>query len=200
MTHSSHFCCTSAALLIASMVIPGGGAAQAAPVVCSETFAKAAISQGLAENMCSCTAVTRGFVNYVHRRSDFAELQQELESSCSGLAKALGDPPAAILAQTGGDRMKLDQRRDALRDDDGRVAGLGDADDTPAASNEEGDHDHADGHGQGKGKGKGSGKGNGNGGGNGNCNQHGKENGKGKSDNESGHGSDDGHDEGSHSH
>ena len=85
-----------AALVIVSIVgstIPTEGAVKN----CKVNDARAALSNGSVSDLCGCQTVTRGMVQYIQNRSDFASILRQTETSCQSLSRILSEVPTASI-------------------------------------------------------------------------------------------------------
>lgn len=63
--------------------------------ICSRSTAREAASAQDYQTLCDCGVVTRGFLNVLQQRSDFADTLQNTSALCPGLASLLSDLPTA---------------------------------------------------------------------------------------------------------
>jgi hypothetical protein len=78
---------------IAGSTIPTEGALQN----CKVNDARAALSNGSVSDLCGCQTVTRGMVQYIQNRSDFASVLRQTETSCQSLSRVLSEVPTASI-------------------------------------------------------------------------------------------------------
>ena len=78
---------------VAGSTIPTEGAVQN----CKVNDARAAFSNGSVSDLCGCQTVTRGMVQYIQNRSDFASVLRQTETSCQSLSRVLSEVPTASI-------------------------------------------------------------------------------------------------------
>ncbi len=142
------------------------GAAMAESQVCTVNTARVAANNGDYDTLCECSQVTRGFVSYLQKRSDFDTILQNTSTQCLGLAELLTDLPTATISNTSFGEDRSSDRSNSTSEAGG--AGISDNDsggDTDSGNNSGNDSGDTPGDGGGEpgdggGKpGKGGGKG-----------------------------------------